>query len=165
MDFQFTSLACRVWNCGSATGHLNHHINEQNHIFLGETSIYLWDGQSLCLFGPLLRVRACVCVCRDARPVERLEADLGAEEVADGLQRAAGVRGQRGVRQQVWDQTVGLPHHCDVHHHAGPRKLDKRREERWGTGHSLSFLVSCNNNTVSITERGYVCLCTGECLL
>lgn len=42
-----------------------------------------------------------MCVCREARPVEGLEADLGAEEVADGLQGAAGVRGQRGVSQQV----------------------------------------------------------------
>lgn len=40
-------------------------------------------------------------VCRDAGPVERLEVNLGAEEVADSLQRAAGVRRQRGVSQQV----------------------------------------------------------------
>lgn len=68
---------------------------------LPETNIYLWNGQSLCFFGPLLGVREGVCVCRDASPVEWLEADLGAEEVADSLQRAAGVRGQRGVCQQV----------------------------------------------------------------
>lgn len=67
--------------------------------FLRKTN--LWDGQSLCFVRPVLGVRAGVCVCGDARPVERLEADLGAEEVADGLQRAAGVRGQRGVSQQV----------------------------------------------------------------
>lgn len=42
-----------------------------------------------------------MCVRGDARPVEWLEADLGAEEVADGLQGAAGVRGQRRVCQQV----------------------------------------------------------------
>lgn len=35
-----------------------------------------------------------MCVCGDARSVEWLEADLGAEEVADSLQRAAGVRRQ-----------------------------------------------------------------------
>lgn len=33
-------------------------------------------------------------VCRGARSVEWLEVDLGAEEIADSLQRAAGVRGQ-----------------------------------------------------------------------
>lgn len=40
-------------------------------------------------------------VCRDARPVEWLEVNLSAEEVADSIQRAAGVRGQRWVCQQV----------------------------------------------------------------
>lgn len=35
-----------------------------------------------------------MCVCRHARPVQWLEAELGAKEVADGLQRAAGVWGQ-----------------------------------------------------------------------
>lgn len=33
-------------------------------------------------------------VCRDAGSVKWLQVDLGAEEVADSLQRAAGVRGQ-----------------------------------------------------------------------
>lgn len=56
-------------------------------------------------------------------PVQRLQADLGAEQVSDGLQGAAGVSGQRGVRQQVRDQTVGFSHHRDVHNHAGARRL------------------------------------------
>lgn len=66
-----------------------------------EKNSHLWDGQSLHLLRPVLRIRAGVCGCWDVRPVERLEADLGAEEAADGLQRAAGVRGQCGVCQQV----------------------------------------------------------------
>lgn len=53
--------------------------------------------------------------------MQRLQADLRAEEVPDGLQGGAGVGGQRRVRQQVRDQTVGLSHHHDVHHHAGAR--------------------------------------------
>lgn len=69
-----------------------------------------------------------MCVSRDAGPVERLEADLGAEEVPDGLQRSAGVSGQRGVCQQVRDQTMGLSHHRDVHDHAGARRLGRREE-------------------------------------
>lgn len=59
-----------------------------------EKNAYLWNGQPLCFFGRILRVRAGVCVCWDAMPVEWLEANLGAQEAADGLQRAAGVRGQ-----------------------------------------------------------------------
>lgn len=39
--------------------------------------------------------------CGDAGPMERLDVDLGAEEVADSFQRAAGVRRQGGVGQQV----------------------------------------------------------------
>lgn len=94
-----------------------------------KTCVYLWDGQSFCLFWPLLRVGAGVRVCGEAGPVEWLEVDLGAEEVADGLQGAAGVGGQRGVSQQVGYQPVGFAHHRDVHHHAGARKLAGRKEE------------------------------------
>lgn len=100
------------------------HVNKNAFV-----SIYLWNGQPLCSFGPLLRVRAGVRVCRNAEPVEGLQADLGAEEVADGLQRAAGVGGQRGVCQQVGDEAAGLAHHRDVHHHARARRLWRRRED------------------------------------
>lgn len=82
---------------------------------------YLWNGQPLRLLRCLLGVGAGVCVSRDARPMQRLQADLRAEEVPDGLQGGAGVGGQRRVGQQVGDQTVGLSHHRDVHHHAGAR--------------------------------------------
>lgn len=132
----FTSFVFWILDCGSVTQYylkaLTKDTRMNKNTFLRKSSIYLWNGQSLCFFGPVLGVRAGVCVRRDTRPVERLEADLGAEEVADGLQRAAGVRGQRGVRQQVWDQTVGLTHHRDVHYHAGARRLEKRRVERRG---------------------------------
>lgn len=132
VNFQFTSLVFRIWNWGSATRYylknLTKRTRKTKNTFLRKTSIYLWNGQSLSFFGPVLGVRAGVCVCRAARPVERLEADLGAEEVADGLQRAAGVRGQRGVCQQVWDHTVGLTHHRDVHYHTGARRLEERKK-------------------------------------
>lgn len=90
---------------------------------------YLGNGQSFRLLRSLLGVRAGVCVSGDARPVQRLQADLRAEEVPDGLQGGAGVGGQRRVRQQVRDQTVGLAHHRDVHHHAGARRLESKRRD------------------------------------
>lgn len=61
--------------------------------------------------------------------MQRLQADLRAEEVPDGLQGGAGVSGQRRVCQQVRDQTVGLSHHRDVHHHAGARRLQSRSRD------------------------------------
>lgn len=70
-----------------------------------------------------------MCVREDAGAMQRLQVDLGAEEIADSLQRAAGVGGQGGVRQQVRDQTMGLSHHRNVHHHTGARHLEDRREE------------------------------------
>lgn len=76
-------------------------FKKENTFKYKETSINLWNGQSLCFFRSIFRVRARVRVCGDARSVKRLEVDLGAEEVTDSLQRAAGVGGQRGVCQQV----------------------------------------------------------------
>lgn len=86
-------------------------------------SVHLGNGQPLHSFGPLLGVGAGARVCGETGPVQRLQADLGAEQVSDGLQGAAGVRRQRGVSQQVWDQTVGFSHHSNVHNHAGARRL------------------------------------------
>lgn len=63
--------------------------------------LYLWNGQSLHLLRPLLRVGAGLRVGRNARSVQGLQADLGAEEIADSFQGAAGVGRQRGVGQQV----------------------------------------------------------------
>lgn len=61
---------------------------------LSEARTYLWKGQPLRSFRPLLRVGAGVRFRGKTRPVQRLQADLGAEQVSDGLQGAAGIRGQ-----------------------------------------------------------------------
>ncbi len=97
---------------------------------------YLRDGQPLSFLRHLLRVRAGVSFAEgqqgaQARPVvQRLEGELGAEQVADGTQGAAGVRREGGVSQQIWDQPMCLAHHRDVHRHAGARRLDEK-DRKW----------------------------------
>lgn len=51
--------------------------------------------------------------------MQRLEGELGGQQLADGSQRGAGVGGQGGVGQQVRYEPVSLSHHGDVHHDGG----------------------------------------------
>lgn len=68
---------------------------------------YLGDGQPLSFLRHILRVGAGVSVAEGqqgahARPVvQRLDGELGAEQVADGPQGAAGVGREGGVSQQI----------------------------------------------------------------
>lgn len=62
---------------------------------------HLWNGEPLRSFRSLLGVGAGVRVGGETGPVQRLQADLGAQQVSDSLQGAAGIWGQRGVGQQV----------------------------------------------------------------
>lgn len=105
------------------------------------TSINLWNGQPLGFVMPVLWVGADVCVRGEAVSVHRLQVDLGAEEVADSLQGAAGVGGQGGVRQQVWDQAVGLSHHRNVHHHTGAWQLGDKIRRKIRNGWEAFFVL------------------------
>lgn len=93
----------------------------------------------LPLLGSLLGVGEGVGIAgveqrRCAGPVQRLEGELGGQQLADGPQGGAGVGRQRGVSQQVGDQAVGLSHHGDVHHDGGARRLQgatERDKSQW----------------------------------
>lgn len=94
---------------------------------------HLVEGGLLSLLGSLLGVGEGVGIAgveqrRCARPVQRLEGELGGQQLADGSQGRAGVGRQRGVSEQVGDQAVGLAHHGDVHHDGGARRLQGATE-------------------------------------